>query len=469
VKYTQLMQWISPLAITLLASSCGSPHDTPRRQATTNHAPLASLTAVRPDHESTAVYAPSLAPNAVDVAVSYRYENARPRVVNGRPVLDHRYWSCVDTVTVSYAQPMRLATVLGSTMITNASNTRRALTLRSFDPSFRHFTWGVTGDGICNEEFPLDRVVVKTGVWTVGGQTLTQDRQEALTYPANQNVLPEGITTDQAPRPSPTFGDSNQAMDFPVNTASARPDCAVNGTCFTVTPERLNQAISQMATWVQQERNNPLYAGTNLEQLPLAELLQAFAPANRSRQFGTPDLIYVLRRAAHFTHLLFPALQQIPVADMSEPDGSTPHTPDMALHPAGSHTGGKDADVAYITTGSGNDAGAPYDFERNFWFLYGVLKSTGPDLVMTAYKAKFSSMAQRAYDLGLINGHAAGRFEILMQDGGLNHDKHVHISVGNFSNRNQSRKFTASDDVYNCYLALHVGSANGARNYCDAD
>ena len=104
--------------------------------------------------------------------------------------------------------------------------------------------------------------------------------------------------------------------------------------------------------------------------------------------------------------------------------------------------------------------------EKNFWLVYAILQSTGVDMVITAYKAEFIQMARKAHNAGLINSLALGRFNKLTQDDGLNHDKHLHISVRNSVNRYVSRKFLLSDDVYNCYLALKPDYSGGDLNFC---
>ena len=54
-----------------------------------------------------------------------------------------------------------------------------------------------------------------------------------------------------------------------------------------------------------------------------------------------------------------------------------------------------------------------------------------------------------------------------MADFAMNHDKHMHVSVTNLANDGRTRKFSAPDDVYACYLGLTAGTADGGFNYCD--
>jgi hypothetical protein len=238
------------------------------------------------------------------------------------------------------------------------------------------------------------------------------------------------------------------------------------------TAERYNYAVQAMLKWASAERQLPLYSGTGLALLPfVGTALEPFVPASRDRHYGKSDLIYTLRRAAAFTKLLLPSVTRIGVADLSTPSGVTPSiqlgNERIFAHPEGSHRG-DDVDVSYLTTGSGNDPNAPYDIERNFWFLYGVMRSTGVDLVMTAFSEELKQFAAKAFERGLIGETALARFESakIMQDDALNHDKHVHIAVKNSDNIGQSRRFLKSDDAYNCYLALRRwgGGANG--NFC---
>jgi hypothetical protein len=183
---------------------------------------------------------------------------------------------------------------------------------------------------------------------------------------------------------------------------------------------------------------------------------------NRPNQYANPDLIYTLRRAAKLTEFLVGSNFVIPVADMSSSSGNTPTISDgTPAHPLGSHTKGQDADIAYIL-----DANGKIDFEKNFWLVYGILQSTGVDMVITAYRSDFIQMARRAHDAGLINTLALARFNKLTQDGELNHDKHLHVSVRNSVNRYVSRRFQYSDDVYNCYLSLRPEYSGGELNFC---
>lgn len=403
--------------------------------------------------------------STIGVQVSYRWENAKPIHVNGKPVLAHKYWSCVDTVTVTYPQSMRLATVIGGTMMVGQYNMRRALRLSSYDANFRRFVWAAGNQSICNDSAPLSRVVIAKDVWSLSGATLTTDDSVSLSYPAGRDTLPTPL---DAPLAFSAAANLPRAMTNAANEFNEGVACT-NGatTCFTVTPQRLNTAIAGVRDWEKSERTNSLYASNSLKLMPLENLLQPFMAPNRERQWGAPDTLYVLRRAGKFMQLLFPGLQSIPVADLSERDGTTPKYGDTQLHPDGAHRYGRDVDVSYITTGNGNAAKAPYHWERNFWFLYGVLQSTSVDMVLTAYKSTFVQMANNAYALGLINTHAVGRIaSALMADSGLNHDQHMHIAVSNLLNDGITRRFGPTDDVYGCYLSLHSGSEDGAQNFC---
>lgn len=422
--------------------------------------------------ETTDNAARQLDPDQVRLSVNYRYGNARPMNINGHDVLEHRYWSCIDTVTVQFPQPMRLATVLGSTFAAGQYNMKHALTLRSVDSTFRRFTWTTGGVDLCNDEARMERIMV-SGVWTVAGGQLASDRQADLAYPASVDVLP---TRDPGDEPDASVDqDQDQATtDAPPSTASLSDSESYTcqggdpTRCFTVTPQRLNQALAALRQWTASEAaDTSLYGDDRMKLMPLDFLMAPYAAANRTRQYGAPDTLYALRRAARFTQLLFPDQLEIPIADLSEADGSTPHSGDLALHPDGAHKDGKDVDWAYITTGSGNEPNAPYHWERNFWFLYALAESTGVDLALTSYKDTFMAMAKDAYNRGLINAHVVGRFNaLLMPDFGMNHDKHMHVQVDNLQNDGTSRKFTSSDDVYNCYLAMTTTSQGGEYNYC---
>lgn len=395
----------------------------------------------------------------VRVEATFRYEAAAPRTVNGRPVLDHRFWSCVDTATVTFPTPMRIATVLGKVYAGNPYSAKRAPTLKSVASNLRTFTFGFAPESLCNDHRQMNRFIVSKEVRSLTGEQLAGDVEVALAFPPGRDSLAERLVHKEA-YGEVTF-DASQAALEAMPCGGSDPTA-----CITVTPERLNAALIAMRSWIETESTRPLYRGADLKLMPLEHLLKPFSPVSRARHYGNSDLLYVLRRAARFTQMLFPELEAIPVADLSQPDGGTPRVDDILLHPAGSHEGGRDADVAYITTGAGDVRGARWHLERNFWFTYGILQSTGVDLVITAYKDELRDLAAMAHRQGLINSLAVGRFNTLMSDQTLNHDKHLHISVRNGSNASKSRMFSPTDDVYACYLGLRPSVAGGNFNYC---
>jgi hypothetical protein len=406
---------------------------------------------------------------AVSATVSYRMERQKPRIVNGRPVREREYWACVDTVTLAFSEPVVLNSVVGATIVKSAApySSRGALLLKDVSSDFRRVTLQPGGDALCNDWKGRNTLEIPRSVRSVSGKQLASAFSARLAWPASVDSLPArlpeardgGFVTGGAPSTA-------------WSAAPAAPAC-VPGTdhCLSVSGAALNQALLGMREWTRRERGLPLYQGSGLKQLPLEYLIQPFAPANRRRQYGNAETLYVLRRAAAFTQLLFPRLGQIPVADLSQADGLTPQVDGILLHPEGSHVQGRDVDVSYITTGSGNDpkahAAKQWDYEKNFWFLYGVLQSTSVDLVISAYRNEMKAMAQLAHQKGLINGMAVGRFNRIQLDLGMNHDRHAHIMVANSWNAYTSRKFQAADDAYVCYLGLSpTGTGSAADNAC---
>ncbi len=406
-----------------------------------------------------AVLTPSLAMARTAVNVSYSYEPAQPRMVDGRPVLEHRYWACVKEVSLTFDQPMRVATVVGNVFLAGTGNRRNGLTLKQLSPDFRSFKLGAGSGVACASWMPLSQVVIDRDVWSVMGARTATRETFPLSYPAGRDSQPPD--GELAPTAAGIVSDEADELHAPSDDSPAEA-----GTRFQVTPVRLNEAFAGMQTFARAEPESPLYRTPTLKLMPLEFLLDALTPFNRKRQYGSTDQLYVLRRAARFVQLLFPRLDVISVADLSESDGSTPRSGDTLLHPSGSHQRGTDADVHYLTTGTGNDPDAPLDYEKNFWFLFGVLQSTSVDLVITAYKDEFLAYARAALSQGLINTHAVGRFHGLQQNEDMNHDKHVHVAATNLMNGQRSRKFTAPDDVYACYLGLKAGSADGSGNTC---
>jgi hypothetical protein len=459
VKLTRLATG-SLFAAALVGTACGTQNFNERGAPSHTSEALSAPTADA-DTAAFASGAATLAGTAFDVSVDFRYENAKPRIVNGKPVLDHRYWACVESVTVDFKKPMRLATVQGRVFLQNDYNSRRALIVDRVDAAHQTFVFKSAEASYCNDHTRINELFISREARAVSGEALARDFEAKLEFPPSRDTMPGGGISDM-----PGGGISGAANVGWGGRASGGSCREGSGDCISVSAERLNRAVAGMQDWMQSDKANAIYRSGGLELMPLDYLMQPFHPANRRRQYGSPDLLYVLRRAARFTQLLFPSLGEIPIADMSEADGGTPQLDGLLLHPEGSHRNGRDADVAYITKGRGNEVDKGWDQEKNFWFLYGVLQSTGVDLVMTAYKAEYVELAREAHRKGLINSLAVGRFNMLMQDTNMNHDKHFHVSVGNANNGYQSRRFKASDDVYTCYLSLRPDLNGGERNYC---
>lgn len=347
---------------------------------------------------------------------------------------------CLNSVDVTFSKPVVYSTLLGKVLIRADLNARKAMIPHSTGDD-RVFRFTLPPATRCPQQDGYRQLVVTEGVRGLDGDEIKGE----ATFPlgaAGGSVLSRWNGTRRA--------------------------ACVGGRCFRVEPRNLNVALRSLENWVSSESSQAVYRTSGLTTLPLGEGLTTYSDVNRRNQFGNGDTIYVLRRAGRFLQMAMPGVQQIAVGDLSAPDGGTPRTQfgteTIFTHPEGSHTQGKDADVTYIGLEKGKTGGM--NWEANFWLTYAILQSTGVDMVITAHRAELIEWARAAHQVGLINRFALGRFNKLMDDQGMNHDRHLHVSVRNVVNKYSSIKFSPADNVYNCYLALNPAYSGGDSNFC---
>ena len=408
--------------------------------------------------------------------------------------------TCVNQIKLSFDRPIRLATLKGRVITENELGSRRAFAFVSADRSFRRFIFQMAHDKVCRRENLRSKFKVLGGVQSVGKLILPND----LSAPLPWSVTTRREVDRESSRRSsyrgrrhlvqrsnpPLFHDlSGSFKTEPRWQAFNKRQPSSKQIKFLVNARTLNAALLKVRKWEELERlKNPINISRALQKLPLSSILAPAAPTHRQFHYGSPDLIYVLRRAAVFLSALYPSLEAIPVGDLSSSKGDTPSIDGVVLHPVGSHVRGRDADITYLKRREVADrtvadrtvanrtvanrtvartiAAKAIDFEKNFWLLFGLLQSTGTDYVISAYRQNFIAYAQEGLRLGLFNEHVAGRFNLITADRSGNHDRHMHIAVDNFNNRHQSRRLMLSDDVFNCFLNLKVGRRGGRHNFC---
>lgn len=424
------------------------------------------------------VFAQSSVPDP-RVTVNYHYQPAQPRIVNGQPVLDFKYWACIKDIEVRFSRPVNYTSLLGKFVASGKYRSDRAFVLSEVGPGMDRFVYKAAGSAICAEQFHFETIALKSGVLFEAGARLASETRWRLQFPAPRNHNGGGRVAELTGN-GPLVATPSVIMEAaPPDSSCQRLSTGPSKMCLTnllptsrITATRLNKAFVTMQAWLRSEKQRPVYFSNSLSLLPFDEtILAPRGPGSRARHFGFADVISVVRTAAKFTHLVLPSLREIGLADITTEQGETPHVtwPDGSrnyLHPEGAHQG-EDADIGYISTGNGNDQKNPLDIEANFWLLYNVLQSTGTDLVYTAYRAEFIAYAKAALRAGLINDIAAARFSSarVIQDANLKHDTHMHVKVANHDNGRRSLRFTPENDAYNCMLGMR-SSGGSEKNFC---
>jgi hypothetical protein len=346
---------------------------------------------------------------------------------------------CVSSVEMSFSAPVNRATLMGNVILAGEDNIRRALVLTEGNSTSDRFTFAAAHKPFCRYQ-GFEKVVLKQGVKMTSGKSLSSD----LTWPVWSNSLDSSAGSGGWASIQPKMG------------------CPSSGCLFT-SMSAISSALYRISAWQDKEKTKTIYKNNSLKLLPLDETsLEPFSEVNRKNHFGNNDTIYVLRKASKFLDFLYSERTPVRIADLSGSDGGTPKTSSgQVTHPVGAHTKGQDVDISYVEQGDGT-----YDWEKNFWLVYSIIQSTGVDLVITAFKDQFVQMAEFAYQRGMINKIARARFNKLSYDAGMNHDKHMHVSLRNSVNKYKSRRFMLSDDVYSCYLALDPKYSGGDLNFC---
>ena len=381
-------------------------------------------------------------------------------------IQDQHHGRCLAGIKLRFSRSVALASMLGKVTLNSSFHHKRPFYIDSYNSSYDTFVLRSPAMDNCFDPQDHQEIFIAESISSVDGQKLSR----SLVLPLASLQSSSDFSSD-----SPSGAWDTQADLYWQPFDGVYTSETDGNRSPTVTAGDINRAFGALRAWMGRERGSPLYLQDGVSPLPTNDgILQSYEPQFSLRQYGTGDTFYVLRRAAEFVKMLFPDQTSVRVVDVSDQDGHTPavsvNGSQLLLHPKGAHEGGKDADVAYIeyasAAGQGADKPVSYDMEKNFWFLYMVLQSSSVDMVITAYKSEFVAMARTLYQRGLISDIAAGRFNVLMEDHELNHDKHMHISIGNANNNNISRKFQEADDVYNCYLALSPDLQGGVFNFC---
>jgi hypothetical protein len=127
------------------------------------------------------------APLTVSASVTFADEPAKPVLVNGVPTLPHRFWSCVDKVTLNFSAPPSLVSLAGGVRLYNPQNERyrRAYTLsRQVSTTTYEFT---AEPRSCNDIQPLDHVLVGARVAGLDGASIGRDVAIPIHYPASHD------------------------------------------------------------------------------------------------------------------------------------------------------------------------------------------------------------------------------------------------------------------------------------------
>ena len=403
--------------------------------------------------------------NTPQAQLSFAYEQSRPRIVNGQPVYGLRYCACMDRLTISFPNPPVLSTVYGNIILKGQSGSTHALSVVDVNSVGNVLTLRLAVGKSCNDLDPASTIEF--------GRDLRFERG-GVTGVTQRMVIPWPVSFNQLPNPA------KKTLPLKVTESVLTPqyeeyveendaEGLLDGAELQVKPAAINAGLKSQAVWELAAKTQPLYQQRNLSQFQTGSVFAPTSSRVLTRHFASSDLTYVLNRAGSFFSKLWTHKKTVYLADMSDAKGETPSVGSgedrIFRHPLGSHTKGQDVDIPYIKQTDTTSL----DWEANFWLVYSLLQNTGVDLVITAFKAEFIALAKQAYRQGLINHVAMARFDSsrILLDTGLGHDDHLHVSVRNGDNDSISKKFSLSDNVYNCYLKLKPAGRGVGGNFCE--
>jgi hypothetical protein len=391
------------------------------------------------------------------------------------------FWSCLAAIEVHFSQPVSIGTLNANVSLSRdatGDHARRHLILKKVDRTFQQLTFTAAPPGICNYKVTglanYKYFKIDGDVRSLNNQALGEALIYEITYPPNDARHRTAQTT---------LCQDDKCSTKPISTKPTFPTCQSGQTsdqCLSTKPEDLNRALIALEDWIDVEEQReserqyscsrscfvktPL-AGTILKQ---ANYVTKHKQEVYDNLYGSSDLVYALRRAAKFVELLFApkglttiTLQRLNTTKDAKAVGAT----DV-------HYNGQNADIAYLLTNDGKHV----DWERNFWFLYGIHMSSLAGASISAYSDYYMVMAQKAYRQGLISLSAANRMKRVQRDFNVNHDSHIHINIKSLTRHNQrpvQRRFLDSDNGMNCYdysndtLSTYSGLSPGYFNYCD--
>lgn len=396
---------------------------------------------------------------------SFRYDQALPRIINGVPVYEHRFWACIEVLEINFSIAPVLSTLMGNVTISGTGGNQRAMTPVKVSPDGHVVNFRLAGENACNDWNRANSVVIGQGVRFMSGQTLSSfsESKFLLPWPPSVNALPASRLTKLIL--NSTTETYFKVIDNNIHQVEINPENQI--TTLTRSPSAVSDAWKEQLNWRQRVHLQPIYQQQSITPFPMGTDFSEASAYSIPNQYASSDLIYVLHQTGIFMTKLFPERAPIKLADMSNGRGETPSINSgsgiIYRHPPGSHIKGQDVDIPYLYKDNGS-----IDWESNFWLAYSLLESTGTDMFITAYKNEFIAIARQVYEAGLINHIALARFDSarVTQDSGLGHDDHFHVSVRNGDDNGVSRKFSLADSVFNCYLKLKPAGRGAGGNFC---
>ena len=406
--------------------------------------------------------------NAQQAHLTFSYEQSRPRIINGQPVYGLKYCACIESVTVSFPNPPVRSTVFGNITLKGEGGSVHALSVVEVGSGGKNLKLRLASGRSCNDLNPSSSIEFGKDLRFERGGVDAVAQRMMIPWPLSSNQLPNPA---QKTLPLKVMDSELLTVDEEEEGYAEEVDVEglLDGVVLKVQPEAINAGFNSQLAWEQAAKTHAVYQKNILTQFQIGD---PFAPTSDQvlvRHFASPDLTYVLNRAGSFFSKLWTQKKTVFLADMSNANGETPSVGSgqnrIFRHPVGSHIKGQDVDIPYIKQSNGTDL----DWEANFWLFYSLMQNTGVDLIITAYKSEFIALAQQAYRQGLINHIALARFDSvrMLQDTGLGHDDHLHVSVRNGDNDSISKKFSLSDNVYNCYLKLKPAGRGVGGNFCE--
>ncbi len=360
---------------------------------------------------------------------------------------------CLDGVMLNFDAGVFVPSLWGQVNLISDMGLVRALVPKDGEVALwsREVFMALESPQICRGERNLKWLEVRREIRNAEGHAVDEYRRFALAWPSAAETVSQLEPEEVA----------SQVQGEPSSNACKSEFCG-----FRVTREALQKANRAVSAWRKAHATDQGFQYSGLRLLELGNGLRPDSAINRTRQYANADVQYLLTSASVFMGSLGYGL--ISVADVSAQDGKTPSIRGSSgnllyLHPEGSHTAGKDADLAYYWRSKGE-----LDLEANFWLLYAVLRYSGVDLVLTAYTDQLRSMAREAFQAHLINEVAWARFDSnrLQLNTDYNHDQHLHLSILNTDNRGESRRFKLSDNAYCCYVKLRPKNLGVNANFC---